>query len=168
MRMPPFYSTESCVSTDLPGLQVQRSSGLTHHLDRHLKCRSPLGINSPTGGSSPGRWSRTRCRTSNTDTPGSTPPPPDPSGNIVEPSSVSNAMFFRIVRVGRADYIPLGLVAPIAIFVGLAGSKAIRPLHGEAKNAALAEEFVGAVVILAFLGLFALWFRRWQSGNPYG
>ena len=82
--------------------------------------------------------------------------------------AVSNAMFFRIVRVGRADYIPLGLVAPIAIFVGLAGSKAIRPLLGEAKNAALAEDFVGAVVILAIFVFFALWFRRWQSGNPYG
>ena len=82
--------------------------------------------------------------------------------------AVSNAMFFRIVRVGRANYIPLGLVAPIAIFVGLAGSKAIRPLLGEARNAALAEDFVGAVVILAIFGFFALWFRRWQSGNPYG
>ena len=82
--------------------------------------------------------------------------------------AVSNAMFFRMVRVGRADYIPLGLVAPIAIFVGLAGSKAIRPLLGEARNAALAEEFVGAAVILAIFGFFALWFRRWQSGNPYG
>ena len=82
--------------------------------------------------------------------------------------AVSNAMFFRIVRVGRAKYIPLGLVAPIAIFVGLAGSKAIRPLLGEAKNAALAEDFVGAVAILAIFSFFALWFRRWQSGNPYG
>ena len=82
--------------------------------------------------------------------------------------AVSNAMFFRMVRVGRADYIPLGLVAPIAIFVGLAGSKAIRPLFGEAKNAAFAEDFVGAVVILAIFVFFALWFRRWQSGNPYG
>ena len=82
--------------------------------------------------------------------------------------AVSNAMFFRMVRVGRADYIPLGLVAPIAIFVGLVGSKAIRPLLGEARNAALAEDFVGAVVILAIFVFFALWFRRWQSGNPYG
>ena len=81
--------------------------------------------------------------------------------------AVSNAMFFRMVRVGRADYIPLGLVAPIAIFVGLAGSKAIRPLLRDAKNAALAEDFVGAVVILAIFGFFALWFRRWQFGNPY-
>ena len=70
--------------------------------------------------------------------------------------AMSNAMFFRIVRVGRADYIPLELVAPIAIFVGLAGSKAIRPLLGEARNAALAEDFVGAVVILAIFGFFAL------------
>ena len=82
--------------------------------------------------------------------------------------AVSNAMFFRIVRVGRADLIPLGLVAPIAIFVGLAGSKAIRPLLGDAKNAALAQDFVGALIILAIFGFLALWFRRWQSGNPYG
>lgn len=77
-------------------------------------------------------------------------------------------MFFRIVRVGRADYIPLGLVAPFAIFVGVAGSKAIRPLIGDATDVALAQNFVGAVVILAIFGFFALWFRRWQSGNPYG
>lgn len=82
--------------------------------------------------------------------------------------AVSNAMFFRIVRVGRADYIPLGLVAPFAIFVGVAGSKAIRPLIGDATDAALAQNFVGAVVILAIFGFFALWFGRWQSGNPYG
>ena len=87
---------------------------------------------------------------------------------IAVSGAVSNAMFFRMVKVGRADYIPLGLVAPIAIFVGLAGSKAIRPLLGEAKNAALAEDFIGAVVILAIFVFFALWFRRWQSGNPYG
>ena len=82
--------------------------------------------------------------------------------------AVSNSMFFRIVRVGRAGYIPLGLVAPISIFVGLAGSKAIRPLLGEARNAAFAQDFVGAMVILAIFGFFALWFRRWQSGNPHG
>ena len=82
-------------------------------------------------------------------------------------SAVSNASFFRIVRVGRADYVPLGLVAPIAILVGLAGSAAIRPLLGDAKDAVLAEDFVGALVILAFYGIFAHWFRRWQGGNPY-
>ena len=82
--------------------------------------------------------------------------------------AVSNAMFFRIVRVGRADYIPLGLVAPISIFVGLAGSKAIRPLIGDATDAALAQDLVGALFILAIFGFFTLWFRRLQSGNPYG
>ena len=82
--------------------------------------------------------------------------------------AITNAMFFRIVRVGGADYIPLGLVAPIAIFMGVTGSNAIRPLLGEARDAALAEDFVGAVAILAIFGLFALWFRKWQSGNPYG
>ena len=82
--------------------------------------------------------------------------------------AISNAVFFRIVRVGRAGYIPLGLVAPIAIFVGVAGSRAIRPLLGEATNAALAEDFVGAAIILAVFGFLAFWLRRWQSGNPYG
>ena len=81
--------------------------------------------------------------------------------------AVSNALFFRVVRVGRAEYVPLGLVAPIAIFIGLAGSTAIRPLLGDAKDAVLAEDFVGALVILAFYGFLALWFRRWQGGNPY-
>ena len=64
-------------------------------------------------------------------------------------------------------------MAPIAIFVGLAGSKAIRPLLGEAKNAALAEDFVGAVVILAILRVLrplvqtmakreSIWVRGWE------
>ena len=83
-------------------------------------------------------------------------------------SAVSNAMFFRIVRVGRADYIPLGLIAPFAIFAGVAGSKAIRPLIGDATDAALAQDLVGALFILAIFGFFTLWFRRLQSGNPYG
>ena len=82
--------------------------------------------------------------------------------------AVSNATFFRVARVGRAAYIPLGLVAPIAIFVGLAGSSAVRPLLGDAKNAALAQDFAGAAIILAIFGVFSLWFRQWQSGNPYG
>ena len=82
-------------------------------------------------------------------------------------STVSNATFFRIVRVGPAEYIPLGLMAPIAIFVGLAGSQAIRPLLGDARAAALAEDFAGAFIILAVFAAITLWFRRWQSGNPY-
>ena len=82
--------------------------------------------------------------------------------------AVSNATFFRVARVGRADYIPLGLVAPIAIFVGLAGSAAVRPLLGDAKNAAVAQDFAGALIILAIFGVFSLWFRQWRSGNPYG
>ena len=81
--------------------------------------------------------------------------------------AVSNATFFRVARVGRADYIPLGLVAPIAIFVGVAGSAAVRPLLGDAKNAALAEDFAGALIILAILGVLSLLFGQWRSGNPY-
>ena len=81
-------------------------------------------------------------------------------------SAVSNATFFRVARVGRAYY-PLGLVAPIAIFVGLAGSAAVRPMLGDAKNAALAQDFAGALIILAIFGVFSLWFRQWRSGNPY-
>ena len=81
--------------------------------------------------------------------------------------AVSNATFFRVVIIGRADYIPLGLVAPIAIFVGVAGSAAVRPLLGDAKNAALAQDFAGALIILAIFGLLSLWFGQWRSGNPY-
>ena len=83
--------------------------------------------------------------------------------------ALSNAMFFRIVRVSRAKYIPLGLVAPIAIFVGTGRVQRRSGLClEEAKTAAFAEDFVGAAVILAIFVFFALWFRRWQSGNPYG
>ena len=81
--------------------------------------------------------------------------------------AVSNATFFRVARVGRADYIPLGLVAPIAVFVGVAGSAAARPLLGDAKNAALAEDFAGALIILAIFGILSLLFGQWRSGNPY-
>ena len=81
--------------------------------------------------------------------------------------AISNATFFRIERFGRVDNVPLGFVAPIAILLGLAGSLSIRPLLGDAKNAAMAEDFIGAVVILAVFGFVTLWFRRWQSGNPY-
>ena len=81
--------------------------------------------------------------------------------------AVSNATFFRVARVGRAYY-PLGLVAPIAIFVGLAGSAAVRPLLGDAKDAALAQDFAGAAIVLAIFWGFSLWFRQWRSGNPYG
>ena len=49
---------------------------------------------------------------------------------------------------GRFKYVPLGLTAPFLILVGVAASLAIRPLLGDAKNAALAEDFVGAVIIL--------------------
>ena len=81
--------------------------------------------------------------------------------------ALSNATLFRIVRVGRADYIPLGLVAPFAILIGIIGSGAIRPLLGDAKNAALAGDLIGAIVVLAVFAALWLWFREWQSGNPY-
>ena len=82
-------------------------------------------------------------------------------------AAVSNATFFRVARIGRADYIPLGLVAPIAIFVGVAGSAAVRPLLGDARNAALAQDFVGALIILTIFGVLSLLFGNWRSGNPY-
>ena len=78
-----------------------------------------------------------------------------------------DATFFRAVRVGRIKYVPLGLTAPFLILVGVAASLAIRPLLGDAKNAALAEDFVGAVIILGVFALLTLWFRRWQSGSLY-
>ena len=81
--------------------------------------------------------------------------------------AVSNATFFRVARIGRANYIPLGLVAPIAIFVGVAGSAAVRPLLGDAKNAALAQDFAGAIIILTIFGVLSLLFGKWRSGNPY-
>ena len=81
--------------------------------------------------------------------------------------AVSNATFFRVARIGRADFVPLGLVAPIAIFVGVAGSAAARPLLGDAKSAALAEDFAGALIILAIFVVLSHLFGRWRSGNPY-
>lgn len=78
-----------------------------------------------------------------------------------------DATFFRAVRVGRIKYVPLGLTAPFLILVGVAASLAIKPLLGDAKNAALAEDFVGAVIILGVFALLTLWFRRWQSGSLY-
>ena len=78
-----------------------------------------------------------------------------------------DATFFRAVRVGRFKYVPLGLTAPFLILVGVAASLAIRPLLGDAKNAALAEDFAGAVIILGVFALLTLWFRRWQSGSLY-
>ncbi len=78
----------------------------------------------------------------------------------------SNATFFNIARVGRDRYIPLGVAAPIFILAGVIGSSAIRPLIGDAKDAALAQDFLGALVILAVFAVMMLWFRHWQSGNP--
>ena len=78
-----------------------------------------------------------------------------------------NATFFRVVKVRRKLYLPLGLVAPIAILMGVSGAAAIRPMLGDAKNAALAHDFAGAIVILAVFLLMWLIFRRWQSGTLY-
>ena len=78
-----------------------------------------------------------------------------------------NATFFRVVKLRRKIYIPLGLVAPIAILMGVFGAAAIRPMLGDAKNAALAHDFAGAIVILAVFLLMWLVFRRWQSGALY-
>jgi hypothetical protein len=81
--------------------------------------------------------------------------------------AISNATFFRMVKIRRTDYIPLGLVAPIAIFVGVAGSGAIKGLIGDAEHAALTGDFAGAVIILAVFSIFSRFFNQWRSGNPY-
>ena len=73
----------------------------------------------------------------------------------------------KAVRVGRARYVPLGLTAPFLILAGVTASIATRPLLGDAKNAALAEDFVGALIILGVFALMTLWFRRWQGGSLY-
>ena len=78
-----------------------------------------------------------------------------------------DATFFRAVRVGRFKHVPLGLTAPFLILAGVVASIAIRPLLGDAKNAALAQDFAGAVIILGFFALLTLWFRRWQGGSLY-
>ncbi len=79
----------------------------------------------------------------------------------------SNAIFVRVVRIDHGRIIPVGVVAPIFILVGVIGSGAIRPLIGDAKNAALAQDFISAVVIFGVFVGMTLWFRQWQSGNPY-
>ena len=78
-----------------------------------------------------------------------------------------DATFFRAVRVRRVTYVPLGLTSPFLVLVGVAGFLAVRPLLGDAKNAALAEDFIGAAIILGVFALMALWFRRLQSGSLY-
>ena len=81
--------------------------------------------------------------------------------------AISSATFFRAVRVGRVTYVPLGLTSPFLVLVGVAGFLAVRPLLGDAKNAALAEDFIGAAIILGVFALMGLWFRRLQSGSLY-
>ena len=71
----------------------------------------------------------------------------------------SNATFFSIARVEGGRYIPLGAVAPIFILAGVIGSSAIRPLIGDSKDAAMAQDFLGALVILAVFAVMTLWFR---------
>ena len=80
--------------------------------------------------------------------------------------TILNATVFRIVRVTRATYLPLGAIAPIAALIGVFGSQVIRPLLGTAKDAALAQDILGAIIILAVFLMMTLWFRRWQGGNP--
>ena len=79
----------------------------------------------------------------------------------------ANATLFRIARVGRDVYVPLGFVAPVFILVGVTGSSAMRPLIGDAKDAAMAQDFIGAAVILCVFVIVSLWFRQLRSGNPY-
>lgn len=80
--------------------------------------------------------------------------------------AMSDAVFFRAVRVGTM-WVPLGWVAPIFIFLGVAGSKSIEGLIGEAKSAAFANDLSGAIGILLIFFLMSRVFRRWRSGNPY-
>ena len=81
--------------------------------------------------------------------------------------AILDATFFRAARVWRVKYVPLGLTAPFLILVGVTASLAIRPLLGNATNAAFAEDFIGAAVILGVFVLMTLWFRRLQSGKLY-
>ena len=81
--------------------------------------------------------------------------------------AMSNATFLKVARCGRNRHFPVGAVAPIFILAGVIGSSAIRPLIGEAKDAALAKDFVGAVIILGVFGVMMLWFRSLQRGTPY-
>ena len=81
--------------------------------------------------------------------------------------AISNATVFRIVSVGRTDYLPMGVVTPVAALLGVFGSKVIRPFLGDAKEAALAQDFIGAFVILAVFVFMTLWFRRLQSGKAF-
>ena len=79
----------------------------------------------------------------------------------------ANATFFRAVKIGRGEYVPLGAVAPIAMLIGLVGTNAIKPLVGDAKEAALAQDFVGAIIILGVFFYMRSFFGAWKSGNPY-
>ena len=82
--------------------------------------------------------------------------------------AISSATFFRTVKVRRVTYVPARTDLPhSSILVGVAGFLAVRPLLGDAKNAALAEDFIGAAIILGVFALMALWFRRLQSGSLY-
>ena len=72
-------------------------------------------------------------------------------------------MYFEIV----SKYVPLGLATPLLILIGVSGSIAIQPLLGDAKNAALFEDYIGAAIILGVFALLTLWFRRWRSGSLY-
>ena len=80
--------------------------------------------------------------------------------------ALSNATFIKIAKVGRDCYLPLGLVAPVFILLGVIGSNAIRPMIGDARDAAMAQDFMGALVILVVFAVMTLRFRLSQSVNP--
>ncbi|MBM3941097.1 MAG: hypothetical protein FJ318_09540 [SAR202 cluster bacterium] len=82
--------------------------------------------------------------------------------------AMSNAMFFRVARVQRVSYIPLGLVAPIAIYLGVLGSRAARPLLGDAADSARAGDFMAAGVTLAVFLALSLVLGKWKGGQAYG
>ena len=80
--------------------------------------------------------------------------------------ALSSATLFKAVRVPHG-WIPLGLVAPIFIFLGVAGSDHIKPLIGDAKSALWAHDLVSTMGILLIYWLLSKAFNRWRSGNPY-
>ena len=82
-------------------------------------------------------------------------------------SGFANATFFRSVKIGPGEYVPLGAVGPIAMLIGLVGTNAVKPLVGDAKEAALAQDFVGAIIILGVFFYMRSLFGAWKSGDPY-
>ena len=80
--------------------------------------------------------------------------------------ALAKATYFRVARVGEYRNVPLGLAAPVLILVGTYASQALSPLLSEAKNAALAKDFISALVISGVYVVLWLTFRPFQGGRP--